>query len=379
MASSKSRKGISRFKKTMVPFAEYFANGVRVMTRYDGFTQATSNNPYSRKFLKVGPIVKGNLRDPNDWWWEVYQREYVNGSLYTQESNPSFWTNYQGYLGNFDSGQDRFKFTYPLFDPDYLYNSALDKLSKKVRGELDLSVSIFEGRQTVRMIRALSKARRYISSFGTKRMANEWLEFTYGWKPLASDIFGVADESIRYTLNRIKHVRVRKSERMPSGKGTIGFSDIASMPCEYVVDGFMSTTIDIRYDCTGFDLSRWSSLNPVSIAWELMPYSFVVDWFYDIGGYLRQFETAMLFSCRFVSGYRSHLYICNSEYSVKNYVTPNGSGYNRYNLKGRESYKGFLRQRLTSYPFPRPPSFEVDLGSSRLLSAAALLRQLIRR
>jgi hypothetical protein len=377
--TSRNRPGIQRFKKTLVPFDFYSAKGVRVVTRYDGYRLVTSDNPYLRKQLAIGPIIKGNLRDPNDWSWVVYQREYVSGNMFVQETNPIYWTNYQGYLGNFDSGQDRFKFTYPTFDPDYLYNSALDRLNQKVRGELDLSVAAFEGRQTARMIAALRKARRYITGFGSKRMANEWLEFTYGWKPLASDIFGIADESVRYTLNRIKHVRARKSEALPGGKGTIGFSDIAGIPCEYVVNGKMSTTIDIRYECPAFDLARWSSLNPASIAWELMPYSFVVDWFVDVGGYLRNLETAMLYNCRFVTGYRSHLYICNSEYSVKNYVRTYTGGQNTYNLTGRESYKGFQRKRLTSYPFPRPPSFEANLGPNRLLSAAALLRQLIRR
>lgn len=376
---STKKRGVRRFTKTLVAMGRTLSSGVMVMTRSDGFSSTTLNVPRYRDDVVPGPIVKGNLRNYNPWSYVVYHRRYVNGNfLINDQSVANAWTNYSGDLKNFDAN-DGFKWTFPQFDPDYLYNQALDRLNEKVRGGLDLSVAAFEGRQTLRMIAALGKAKRYITGFGTKRMANEWLEFTYGWKPLASDIFGIADESVRYNLNRIKNVRAGANDRLPSGKMTVRFGT-TDVPVQAKAEGILSTRISMEFETKDFDIARWSSLNPVSIAWELMPYSFVVDWFYDIGGYLRNLETALLYGCRFVRGYRSHLYVADVTLESGRYVLKtSGIGYNVYNLSGWESYKGFTRSVLTSYPFPRPPSFETSLGSNRLLSAAALLRQLIRR
>ena len=42
-------------------------------------------------------------------------------------------------------------------------------------------------------------------------------------------------------------------------------------------------------------LEQFGVLNPASVAWELTPFSFVVDWFVNIGSFLRQFgDTAGL-------------------------------------------------------------------------------------
>ena len=127
-------------------------------------------------------------------------------------------------------------------------------------------------------------------------------------------------------------------------------------------------------------MARWTSLNPVSIAWELTPYSFVVDWFYDLGGYLRNLETGLLYNTRFKSGYKSELYLWESDE-----IAPMGGthavGDNSWRIqacKQRTRRVQFYRTKLTSYPLPHLPRLDAKLGSSRLLSAASLLTQKLR-
>jgi hypothetical protein len=121
----------------------------------------------------------------------------------------------------------------------------------------------------------------------------------------------------------------------------------------------------------------------VSLGWELIPYSFVVDWFIDVGSYLRNLETALLFGTIFKSGFVSELYAVDlvddylPSFLINTKQTDTATWWLLTKATSRRRYREFYRTKLTSYPFPRKPTFKVDLGSQRLLSAASLLRQIL--
>lgn len=131
----------------------------------------------------------------------------------------------------------------------------------------------------------------------------------------------------------------------------------------------------LRYRPKANDLARWTSLNPISIAWELMPYSFVVDWFYDIGSTLRNFETALLYN-QYVTGYVDELYVAVSKEDVDLKKRPAFQGY-RYRSKGYRRKIDFNRSVLTSAPLPRKPQWKVSMGWQRWMSAWALSSQVL--
>ncbi len=284
-------------------------------------------------------------------------------------------------------------------DISVIENEALDKLNQKVRGSLDLSVSGFELKQTRDMLKSLTpkglanhaqqiyQSLRFSGKPGnlwdwTKDAsgvpADLWLQYQYGWKPLLSDVFGAADEaqnSVQKGLTSFTASSMRRAEGQTiqyslGGSGSWeGFKNLnGKWACKY----------GLVLDCgltTPERLQRWTSLNPVSIAWELIPYSFVVDWFYDIGGYLRAVESSLVNDVSFVSGYKST--IRAYEYSPfiewKN-VNAGGGIYNGQ-CSGHNKYVKFERTILGSYPLPNVPRFKSDLGATRLTSAAALLQQ----
>lgn len=120
------------------------------------------------------------------------------------------------------------------------------------------------------------------------------------------------------------------------------------------------------------NFARFTSLDPASIAYELVPYSFVLDMFADIGGYLRNAETALLYNRIFRMGYVSYSTKVECDYVLAGPTQfPNRTATGG----GRVKAVSLSRQRITSYPTPQIPSFSCDLGSGQLMSIAALLAQ----
>jgi hypothetical protein len=268
-----------------------------------------------------------------------------------------------------------------VFDPPHEYTAinakALEKLNGKIRGDLDLSIDAFQARQTVKMLKATDSLESYTKTFTRKWgllkvPAQAWLEYTYGIKPFVQDIYATAEERIRIVINQLERVKARAIDwsYRPSRVfistvyGAI-YRDIGDFAAK------LSTTIGITYKGTAPNWENYTSLNPVSIAWELLPYSFVVDWVYDVGGYLRAVETACLFANRFDSGYRTNLIAYRGEIRQDFKYTSYPTGFNEW--RGQFEGLGINRSVLTQYPSQDLPILKVDLGSSRLLSAASLL------
>jgi hypothetical protein len=65
----------------------------------------------------------------------------------------------------------------------------------------------------------------------------------------------------------------------------------------------------------GQQIYDWTSLNPVGIAWELMPLSFVADWIVNVSDVLSLWENQVIFANYFVGGYATSSY--REEYSYQ--------------------------------------------------------------
>lgn len=278
------------------------------------------------------------------------------------------------------------------------YNLALDRLNDKLRGGLDLGVALAESGQTRRMIKSLNRVVKFaqyrrVGNFirdASRDLSNGWLEWQYGWKPLCSDVFGALDEGLNIVKATLQKAKGRGTIRMDKTVNRIGAfeSNDQDFPFQEEFEEKNSCTIGVTIEVPPdkFDATRWSSLNPLSLGWELIPYSFVVDWFFDVGSFMRNMETALLYNTRFKQGYSSEI-MCSKRtmrlIGLKSGVIRNFIPYPAYrqvcDLEAQQYNCEFRRFILASYPFPRPPSFSVDLGSQRLFSAAALLRQLIKR
>lgn len=115
----------------------------------------------------------------------------------------------------------------------------------------------------------------------TSDISGRWLELQYGWMPLLGDSYEAAKafEAISNGPRSQTYRASRKKEWVGNGS-----QQKASFDVPYVA----RRTRYIQYECVeemGFT-RQLGLLDPLSVAWELLPWSFVVDWFIPIGSYL---------------------------------------------------------------------------------------------
>lgn len=152
-------------------------------------------------------------------------------------------------------------------------------------------LGLFRLYKDVRSGRAISSFIREMNRDGFRStLGNKWLEYIYGWAPTISGAFETAEilqksfaAGMIYT-GRVRH-NMRRSAITYQSKHHREIST-TNLRCR----GFYEFTISDPKMLT------WTQLgftNPLSIAWELLPWSFVLDWFVDIGGYINRMDFAL--------------------------------------------------------------------------------------
>lgn len=275
---------------------------------------------------------------------------------------------------------------------DACYNAALSRLNEAARGSLDVSTDILEFRQTLKMFSGATSIRTYLGN--TIRAASRrgkhpkgdttlkqlvrdaggnWLQWKLGLSPLLSTFHDIVKEVNTSVV--LRTMRVRGKRVRPIATSELLEDSAVSRLSKVSISGAQG--VDIRVQFRPSDSARvlrWASLNPVGWAWELTTLSFVVDYFYDVGSFLKDSETALAYGNTFDQGYTTSLFAFDAD------ITTRGiSGSLKYDLKGRMSVRKFRRQVLGSWPFPRAPTFQSNLSSGRMLTIAALLSQMLKR
>lgn len=118
-----------------------------------------------------------------------------------------------------------------------------------------------------------------------KDASSLWLEYWFGWAPLISDI-GTAIEILQdppATFEKMHRVRVKEKFQYSFRQSGRNAQNMANGPiqlsCLYQLTS--------RVDNPNINLAnRLGFTNPATIAWELVPFSFLVDWFYPVGRFL---------------------------------------------------------------------------------------------
>lgn len=124
--------------------------------------------------------------------------------------------------------------------------------------------------------------------FGNSRtwasdLSDVWLQMQYGWYPLVSDVYNAAIWLAH--LTEAPFTTTYKVSRRIKGGGS--YTEIS--PANAKVRSFSSyTQLNIKAVVKEKSTAQLAGLlDPLSVAWELLPYSFVVDWFIPIGNYLQ--------------------------------------------------------------------------------------------
>lgn len=222
---------------------------------------------------------------------------------------------------------------------------------------------------------------RFNKRFGTDprgAAANAWLEYTYGWTPFMNDVRSAVNtlmDVVDRPDNRIGRVfSQKKSHNESYTPELIGYA------WEPFLRGWIQGKVltDLSYRLTWYfkpssaDLpGRFGLTNPAEVIWELVPFSFVADWFLPIGDYLKSLDAPW----RFV--HHGGAYGAREEYNIS-YSPTRAEGWNYvYGGYSKSRTLGVYRGALDSIPMPTlaSMSFEADVGARRAISSIALLRQ----
>lgn len=118
---------------------------------------------------------------------------------------------------------------------------------------------------------------------GRMKAANVWAELRWGWLPLINDMESGA-QWIAHHLEAPASYRIVK--RRNTGR-ELGEAYPSTPGWKHPGGQYRHDRQLIAYLTEKPNTTLLNSIDPATIAWELMPFSFVVDWFIPIGSYLR--------------------------------------------------------------------------------------------
>jgi len=208
-----------------------------------------------------------------------------------------------------------------------------------------------------------------------------WLQYKYGWRPLVDDAYAA------YQLLREKD---KTRPYLITGKGKTTSTKTQTGTFIDLYD-YWGTTASLGWEGTAkktsrtkltfavpFDYQDWQRKtmvdNPAAVTWEILPYSFVADWFLPMGTYLDAigYADGLLFKGGFTS--------VVSEVEVRYTTSESNSsrGVAHANASKDPCVTSKYHRRVAHDSAPPVPFPNIDrsgLRGSRIASAAALLLQ----
>lgn len=330
----------------------------------------------------------------SDLVWEVFPgylvflRNYVGSDWEACLSMPNIWA-----------------YSHPYRDVNAMNQAETEALNKLGDSRAELGTALLEARKSagmlataaVKLVKLLLHAKRGqwskiprefgirnatartragalardISGDGTRSLANYYLEWKFGWQPLAADIKG-AHDILQQNLQKALMLTARKGVTI---RNDVTIRDTVVPPDAYDLNGYCvrehRVTIDARLEDEHLHMAQQAGLiNPLSIAWELVPWSFVADWFVPVGNTLQALTDTR--GLTFVGGSRSVTGLL--QFAVTHRKPSYWVG-DRATLHGASF--GNDREALSAFPVPKLYyQTKSPFSTSHILSALALIRQL---
>lgn len=338
------------------------------------WTQWTENAPESRpypddlnKSITDRPMVYTRTSKPGCTGTFLYRKE---DSTYTDR--------YSRIYAN--------KFTGPYSDvtepslPDWS-----TALRLQIKDEaINLGTTLAEYRQSVNMFgnaaRGVVNAWRSFRKLRPRKkltmcsVASAELVYTYGVAPLVGDLY----DSIERLQYRLQHPLYRKFHMRATDMNVSYVNRKYPVSGSYTPGGYAGrATWKKSQDVDAYvwyDIEKTANFivgNPLELAWELVPYSFVVDWMIPIGDYLISLDALKAVKDVRVSvvtkdDIRNRYWVFGKDYygNAKLGVDPKP-------MQTRE--RRYQRQTYSSIPFPALPKPSLSGSVRRLLNATSLL------
>lgn len=218
--------------------------------------------------------------------------------------------------------------------------------------------------------------------------SSAWLANSYAIKPMAADIYGTLEALDTRENTRPPHVKKEASHT----EKYVYLQSSSSIVVSSVYWPILRTWTDshrakVRLDAELendllFKLNQVGAVNPLGLAWDLLPLSFVADWALPIGDYFRALNAFAGLS--FKGGSVTRSVVRKVDWSVGEPYVMGSSSWGVSNNtflsldveKVPSTNKWMHRLVLTEFPSPPAPRFKNPLSPAHILSGIALLTKL---
>lgn len=277
----------------------------------------------------------------------------------------------------------------PTFPNGLRQQAEVDALSKLKDQSVNLALAFAERDQLANLVGTtasrIARAYRYVRKGDFRKASHElgkswkkstrsWLELQYAWKPLLGDVHGSVKELQGTDLSQwLVTVKGKKSSREVIVRDSV---TTASVPMQMIVKVFQGSFVRLDYHPTdGFmnTLTRLGLTNPAVLAWELLPYSFVVDWFWPVGDWLNVLDATAGFN--FTGGSYSNVTRSELRSVSLGKMTPPSILVSNRMEGGRGRSICLNRTRYTSSPLPRPPGLKNPVSLGHMANGLSLLAE----
>lgn len=330
--------------------------------------------PYERSVIEINREAgKSKWKDPNTSHYEIWE-EILSEDGFNNESFSPY--------GAFDSPSVQWpealksscivKATQQIKDQKASFGENLAEAQKTYRGLYTLGTQLLTAALAVKrgnpgLAWDILRDNRSV----VRRGADLYLQYKFGWKPLMSDIYSLSD-LLKGNLQKAMILSgygsgeeavtaISKHDRERSGSGTRK----VRTKLYGMLDGQYSHMAD-----------QLGLTNPLRLAWDLVPYSFVVDWFMPVGDVLDALQPPQ--GVKFIGGYstvRGEIKFTSTwkagEDPNMSSVSPRTNHVNMFSMR-RESYTDWPRAGLY---FTSPFSWSDRASTERGKSSIALLIQ----
>lgn len=303
--------------------------------------------------------------DPGDWTETTWN--YITRRV--------GWTNTDSSHLNLDGYPIKFPGGSAAFDSN-VYYTALDKAySKMAEDKVHFLTALAEARRSVNMVahragdlaRALLRAKKGSIRRGVKETPQGlYLEYMYGWKPLITDLANAVG-SVKKAFNPplLLSVQGFNSQKGEGTRASKGYHRQDSGEYKEIAFVKMVCQLDSKYKYAAQGLG----LNPLTTAWELVPWSFVADWVVPIGSVLENLSAPAGLTL-FDGYYGRGLYAeCRGKRLVPSSWVE--SKPQSYRVKSQE----YRRTKLRSFPWGLP-YVKSPFSTTHTVNAIALIAQL---
>jgi hypothetical protein len=257
---------------------------------------------------------------------------------------------------------------------DLINRSRVECLLKLNEGKVQLGTYLAESVKTadmlanesVKLVNGLIALKHrnwsYLSQNGfgfVRNAADVHLQMRYGWLPLMKDIYGLwklSKEGI--PLPKILHAKRVVSEHQHGSAGSFQ-GNPSTFRMKIIAICEVWATLDIVHLALAQNLGL---ANPLALGWELVPYSFVVDWFMPVGNYLAALTAGH--GLEFLAGYQG----LRKEGEVE--FTFNFSG------GGSQPFFEYSRDVFNSFPGIQPYAKSNPFKTSNVMTLGALITKL---